>query len=79
MDPVEMLNKKKDQEIEALSIKELFRHRILLTFHGKFAYNSLIYIEITDFDFQLPHLKKNSLALEYTIFNITKTYKLHAG
>lgn len=40
MDPVEMLNKKKDQEIEALSIKELFRYRILLTFHG----NSIIRI-----------------------------------
>lgn len=38
---------------------------------------SFIKVEITDFDFNLPHLKKNCLSLEYSILNVVKTYKLN--
>lgn len=34
IDPYDMVTKKKDQDIEALTIKELFRYRILFAFHG---------------------------------------------
>ena len=42
--------KKKEDDIDNLMIKELYRNRILLAFH-----------EITDFDFPLPNIRKNSL------------------
>jgi len=79
MDPLELLNKKKDDEIETMNIKELFRYRILLTFNGKAHPLIHLSLEITDFDFQLPTLKRNSLSLEYSILNVTKTYRLHVS
>ena len=45
VDPLEVLNKKKDQEIEALSIKELYRYRIMLTFHGTFLPLSFVLLD----------------------------------
>jgi len=34
-------------------------------------------IEISDFEFHIPNMKKNSLSLEYSILNVTKTYRLY--
>jgi hypothetical protein len=36
MDPIEVLKKKKEDDLDALMIKELYRFRILLSFHCSF-------------------------------------------
>jgi hypothetical protein len=34
------------------------------------------FLEITDFDFDIPNMKKNALTIEYSILNATKSYRL---